>query len=72
MNKEALHSRLGAAVMNARHRAGETPSSGSIERMTIPQLVAALHAADAWQGFANQFGVVQAGDRFFDRNGEVR
>ena len=72
MNSAALRSRLGAAVMNARHRAGETPSPGSIERMTIPRLVDALHDADEWDSFARQFGVVQAGDRFYDRNGLVR
>ena len=71
MNRKALHSRLGAVLMNARHRAGQAPSPGSIERMTIPRLAEALHDADAWNGFAEQFGVVQVGDTFYDRNGEV-
>ncbi len=71
MNRKALHSRLGGALMNARHRAGQTPSTASIERMSIARLAAALRDADAWDKFAQQHRVVQVGDTFYDRNGMV-
>ena len=71
MTKVALHSRLGAAVMNYRHSLGQTPTPEDIMKMSDLAMANELKINDEWDRFYEHYGVVQVEFDFYDRDGKI-
>lgn len=72
MTRQALRSRLAAAVINLRQENGQQPDSEAVLRLSALTMANELRIAGRWDDFAEKYQVVLSEGVFIGPDGVIR